>query len=148
MKTETELTFTERHTMYNLLPLMARTAIVCVVPKAIDAIHDTFFKTKPAPKKALPPTRVKKRITDTTKFTKQHHDVICNMHDNFVNANKGLKPAEKRRVPSLVAELNGLFGLHKSVTSYSNIWTGSIRREKLPELKGDLYAAPPPLNQE
>lgn len=138
-KKVTNPTYTETHTMYNLFPLMARTAVVCVVPKAIDAIHSALFKPKKiygATNKVTingKRTRVRTKKVDMTPITRQHYDIVVVRHNALMAFNKGKPLAARIKNPLFIAGLNEEFGMDKSATAFSAIYTGKIQREDLVE---------------
>jgi len=133
-----ELTFTERHTMYNLLPLMARTAIICIIPKCIDAAHDALFKTK---KFHVKRTKfIKRNFTkqagerkpyDMTKLTQEDYDIIVKRHAEFkeINIKRRLNNKIPHQLPYLVKALNKELKVTKSPAVYSRIYLGHVKRE-------------------
>lgn len=128
-------TFTEQHTMYNLFPLMARTAILAVIPKTIDVIHAAVVKKvhkQPEPQlKQIRRRRLKK--VDTTPLTKMHYDIVMERHGRMIQFNEGLPMSERITTTDLTEGLNKEFGLDKSITAYSNFWRGAVSRESLPD---------------
>ena len=132
--------YTERHTMYNLFPLMARTAVVCVVPKVIDAVHDAFFKTKPKfPKKKKPGTITRKRVkkVDMTPLTQAHYDHIIVRHKQMVAYNRNRPMKDRFKVPQLIELLNKEFGLDKAAPSYSDIYNNRKPRSHFPKAENN-----------
>jgi len=158
MKDSKVTTFTERNTMYNLFPLMARTAVVCVVPKAIDMIHDAFFKTKKAPsnfeKMITVPTgghslhpveeKVKSKIprkkSDTSPFYKEHFDYVNWQHKEFTKYNANRKRVDRQTQAEFIKELNKDLGMDKSPGSYRILWDGTIKRSSLKKARHSIFA--------
>jgi hypothetical protein len=71
-----------------------------------------------------------KRVMDKFMFTREDHDYICQEYAAHNTMRKELGYRVPYRI--LVANLNKHFGLHKSSTSYSNIWTNGVDRDSLP----------------
>ena len=76
-------------------------------------------------------TATVRKKPDTTKFTKQHHDIIMDEYHMMQVHNKGVTQEKRINTDELTDLLNQRFGLDKSRTSYSRVWTGKIVRDNL-----------------
>ncbi len=134
--------------MYQLL---GKTAIVCAVPKIIDALSD-WFTGKPAkftgkssePESAIPIAQTKlpaplvslRKKRDSTRWTQVHYDYVIFMFGVWTDWNFN-NPKDKKTRNQLVDFLNARMGLHKSKTAYSRIFNGMVDRNAL--AKGKVY---------
>lgn len=147
-KAPQSLTYTERHTMYNLLPLMARTAVICIVPKAIDAAHSAFFKTKPKlpklPGKKAPIKRIRTKKVDMTKITREHYDHIIFMHKALVAYNLYRSAQDKIQNPEFITGLNTEFGMDKAAPAFSGIYNNRVERDSLHTANEPILKYDPP----
>lgn len=124
-------TFTETHTMYNLFPLMAKTALLAAIPKTIDVVYASFFEKKKTEEiKQIRRRRLKS--VDMTPLTQQHYDIVIQRHQEMKNYNRYRPMKERFTTQNLADGLNFEFGLDKSITAYSNFWRGAVARNSLP----------------
>jgi hypothetical protein len=77
----------------------------------------------------VPPKKPRKK-QDMTKLSKQQYDYVLLIHKNFVIHNAE-NPKNRKFTPALVEELNSKFEVDKTISVYTQIWSGATDREKL-----------------
>lgn len=70
---------------------------------------------------------------DMTKFTQADYDYIIISHEDFLEKNRSMLPHKRKGMLKLRDQLNKDLNTNKSMTSFSNIYLGHIKRKDLPK---------------
>lgn len=68
---------------------------------------------------------------DTTKFTRQDHDVIMQEYKIYRDCKAALGSKFTKTLVDVTNNLNNKLQLNKSKSTYSTVWTGKVSRESL-----------------
>ena len=112
--------------------LAVKTALVTLVPKALNDVYDWFMDDpKPTSKKVI------RKKADTTQITQRMHDYICEAHIQWLVSNEHPKLRSYRGVilptqQDFVDAINTELAINKSATTMAMHFNGHILRSSLP----------------